>query len=117
AVSVKGVCGKAEANGARVALFGRGEVLRQAGKLAQKEGQNTSGHGVERAEVAYGALAGDSAQDSHHIVAGHACRFVYNEKSVHLSTLADGAGASHSACARVADQRQELKTRFLLPET
>jgi hypothetical protein len=61
--------------------------LRQAGKLAQQQGQNAGGHGVKRAEVADGAFAGNSSQDSDYIVASHAGRFVYNEKPVHFFTL------------------------------
>ena len=70
AFRVKGVGGKAEADRAFVAFFRGREELREAGVLAEQKREDAGGHGVERAEVADGALAGDAANDVDDVVRG-----------------------------------------------
>ncbi len=98
AFGVVGVGRESKANGAGVAFFSRGEVLREAGVFAKQQRQNASGHGVERAEMADGFLTGDAAQSMDHVVAGHAAGLVDYEESVHC--LVDSLARRGRRCVR-----------------
>src|ERR1039457_3315087 len=62
------------------------------------------------------AFAGNLAQAVHHIVAGHAARFIDNQEPIHLTTVADRACSSHHAMTRLPHQRQKLQPCLFLPE-
>ena len=83
AVGVEAVRAPAEADGAGVVLVRGPEELREAGVLAKQQREHASSHGVERAEVADGALAGGAAHEVDDVVRGYAGGFVEDEKTIH----------------------------------
>jgi len=76
ALGVEGVGGEAEADRSFVGFVGGGEELREPGVFAQKQREYAGCHGVERTEVADGALAGGAADNVDDIVGGHARSFI-----------------------------------------
>ncbi len=86
-LSVISVGRESQTNASRIALLRGGKVLRKAREPAEKQRQNPSGHGVQRAQMADGLLSRDAAQPVHHIVAGHPARLIDHKKSVHIITL------------------------------
>ncbi len=72
AVSIEGVGGKAEADGALVGFIGRREELRKARVLAKQQREHAGSHGIKRAEMADGAFAGGAAHNVDDVVRGDA---------------------------------------------
>ena len=79
ALGVEGVGGEAEADDACVAFFRGGEELRQARVPAEQQREHARRHGIERAEMADGALAGSAAHDVHHVMRGQPGGLIYNQ--------------------------------------
>src|SRR5579871_639640 len=80
---VIGVGGESETDARVVGLFGWPEKLSEARSAADEKRKNSGGHGIERAEVADFASAGQSAQPVHDIVRCHAGRLIDDDCSIH----------------------------------
>ena len=82
-VGVIGVGGKAEANHTFVSLLRVVVELRQTGQVADYDGQNSGGGGVEGTEMSDGTLSKNSAHTIDYIVGGEACRFIDDYDAIH----------------------------------
>jgi len=76
ALGIEGVGCDAEADDTFLALLRGAEELSQARVLAEQQREHAGGHGVERAEVADGALAGGAAHNVHHVMRGQTRGFI-----------------------------------------
>ncbi len=70
ALGVVGIGGEAEADRAFVGFLGFGVELSETSKVADDQGQDAGCHGIERTEMADGALAEDAAGAVDHIMGG-----------------------------------------------
>jgi len=68
AIGIVGIGGEAEANYALVGLLGVGVELREAGQVADDDGQDSGGRGVEGSEMTDGTLAENAAHAVDHVV-------------------------------------------------
>src|SRR3989442_12563672 len=97
AFGVIGIGGEAKADYSLVDLFGAGIKLRQAGEIAQDQGQYTGSRGIQCSQVTNRPLLKNPARAIDHIVRSQTSGLIDEDDSVHNSSLRSWTrSASHS---------------------